>query len=112
MKRVFVTAIACGVWLTGVTSAAALYAIDRAGTVPSSAVASYQPRHAAELTEKAANPDEELAVRAPIAVPVRRVAPVTRALPVEAPPHRDISQMVCAPARELDMGSGHVQICE
>jgi hypothetical protein len=107
MKRVFVAAIACGVWLTGVTSAAALYAIDRGGSVPASAFASYQPRHAAELTVKPANPDEELVV-----AKVRRVAPVTRPLPVEAPPHRDISQMVCAPARELDMGSGHVQICE
>jgi len=45
--------------------------------------------------------------------PVRR-GPAHRSQLVTLPPPspRDIDEMTCAGWRELDMGSGHVQICE
>jgi hypothetical protein len=39
------------------------------------------------------------------------VAPIHLVAPIQKKP-RDISAMGCAEWRDLDMGSGHVQICE
>jgi hypothetical protein len=109
MKRLVVTAIACGVWLSGVTSAAALtYVLDR--PLEPSSMATYQSRRAAELVVRPAAAFEDPSVKVGRAGAWRVPAPVAR--PVEPSPPRDITDMTCAPPRELDMGRGHVQICE
>jgi hypothetical protein len=113
MKRVFVTAIVCGVWLSGVTSAAALtYVLDRPLTPSPASMAAYQPRHAAELTDRstAADEDPSVVVRADRPAAQRAPTPRVHAVQPEAP--RDIQEMLCAPPRDLEMGSGRVTVCE
>jgi len=113
MKRVFVTAIVCGVWLSGVTSAAALtYVLDRPLAPSAASMATYQPRHAAELTDRSAAADEDPSVVVRAHRPGAPSTPTPRVHAVAPESPRDIQQMICAPPRDLDMGSGRVTICE
>jgi hypothetical protein len=108
MKRRTAIAVTVGVWLAAVGSAAALtYDLNRPLSFAGVAI------------EGAATPSGA-EVAAPLAVPVLYVSTLTR---VGAAPHRpvapggrkpitEISQMRCADWRELNMGSGHVQVCE
>jgi hypothetical protein len=113
MKRVFVAAIVCGVWLSGVSSAAALtYVLDRPLTPSATYTPIYQPRHAAELNDRAAAADEEPSLAPRVAHPAALRAPAPREHAVQPESPRDIKEMVCAPPRDLDMGSGRVTICE
>ena len=110
MKRIILTAIACGVWLSGVTSAAALtYVLDRSPTPPTNGMASpSQALRGVDDQDKTV-----IEVTSTVAMHARRGL-AHRLQPVTLPPPspRDIDEMTCAGWRELDMGSGHVQICE
>ncbi len=110
MKRWIITAIACGVWLSGISSAAALtYVLDRPLVPPATSLEDARTRHASDVHERRALLDSQLLVAVR---PVARSTPPSRARPTPPPLPRDITQMTCAPPRELDMGSGRVQICE
>ena len=110
MKRIIVTAIACGVWLSGVTSAGALtYVLDRSPTPPTNGMASpSQALRGVDDQDKTVVEFAATVVRPPARPHAHHALPVT--LPPPSP--RDIDEMTCAGWRELDMGSGHVQICE
>lgn len=106
---------ALGVWLVGLGSAAALAAVLNAPNVPrleSDAVPAYDRVTAVSIVAPAQPTDSVLQV-----APVTIVGPYARAArpaPAEVKPEvsRDISAMTCGPARELDIGSGRVQVCE
>ena len=55
-------------------------------------------------------PPDEATLQVPTVTIVGRIPPRSVAAP--APTTRDISEMRCTQWRELDMGSGHVQVCE
>ncbi|HWW88580.1 MAG TPA: hypothetical protein VNZ26_33530 [Vicinamibacterales bacterium] len=112
MKRRTAIAVTVGVWVAAVGSAAALtYDLNR-------------PIHLPGATAQLAVPIN--AEQAPVAEPVLELQPVLY-IPtitvVGQMPHRpgvtrepnpaiDIPWMHCADWRELDMGSGRVQVCE
>jgi len=111
MKRRTAIAVTVGVWVAALGSAAALtYDLNR-------------PMHLAGATAQLAVPIH--AERAAVAESVLELQPVLY-IPtitvVGQMPHRpgvrepkpavDISRMQCADWRELDMGSGRVQVCE
>ena len=121
MKRSLVAAMALGVWLSGIASAAALtYELDRPLTPP--------PGTADLVVSHVTAPEVIRDVgSATLEVPLVRVVghvrhapallarPAILAPPLTTPPAlptRDIDEMNCASWRELDMGSGRVQICE
>jgi hypothetical protein len=115
MKRYALAAMALGVWLTGAASAAALtYELHRPLTPPKGTTDLVMSRGAAA---------EELRAEAPVPLEVpttiivgRRVAAgghtAPLLVPATPPEPKDIDEMSCAEWRELDMGSGHVRICE
>jgi hypothetical protein len=113
MKRSILTVITCAVWLSGVSSAAALtYVLDRPLTPVASATE--MTRHAGVMHRASALdlPGTFSVHHARPLPPAPRAAAVHVVLPQAPPEPRDIADMSCAPPRELDMGSGHVQICE
>jgi hypothetical protein len=113
MKRIIITAMACGVWLSGVTSAAALtYVLDRPVSPPSTSAMT----QATQALRGLGDPGNVL-VSEDTSVKIERMTPSSPAHPVQPvtlppPSPRDIDEMTCAGWRDLDMGSGHVQVCE
>jgi len=112
MKRRTAIAVTVGVWVAGLGSAAALtYDLNR-------------PMHLAGARSPLAKPIN--AEQAAVAEPVLELQPVLYIPTItvvgqlphgpgvtrEPKPAVDISLMHCADWRELDMGSGRVQICE
>jgi len=114
IPRKRILALTVAVWLAAAGSAAALtYELNRP-LVERPFPAASAPRTPAAsppgVTDQA-EPSESLVLRLP---PITIAAPaVHRPLvaPIQKKP-RDISAMGCAEWRDLDMGSGHVQICE
>jgi len=110
-----IVTLTVSVWLAAAGSAAALtYELNRPwdGERPAlMVVGPASPRAPAlETVEAIASsvvllPPAHIVAQAP---PRHRVARADKALP--AP--RDISAMSCADWRDLDMGSGHVQVCQ
>ncbi len=113
MKRSTVAAAALGVWLAGAVSAAALAHVLRAPTPLTTPIDS----RASTVAEAIAG-QEVLASEAPQILRIPVVTIVGRiaqraAKPVDAAPVvRDITEMRCQGWRDLDMGSGRVQVCE
>jgi hypothetical protein len=110
MKKRTAVAVTMGVWVAALGSAAALaYELNR-------------PVHWAEAISKVAAPIGNAAYAG--AQPVAELSPViyVPAVTVVGTVHRpalapgpkpvDISKMHCAAWRELDMGSGRVQVCD
>jgi hypothetical protein len=114
-KRALV-ALTVSVWIAAVGSAAALtYDLNQPlqwRTAPSDASppAGASPVLAAVAPAAPVAAREEAVLRIPTVTIVGRIAP--RAVPAPAPTTRDISEMRCKEWRDLDMGSGHVQVCE
>jgi hypothetical protein len=115
VKRRTVLALTVGVWLAAIGSATALtYELNRplspsatSWTLTSSAVA---PSDLRNVTAP-----EGAQAQSVLYIPVITIVGQTpRREPLVREPKvaRDISKMNCADWRELDMGSGHVQICE
>ena len=115
MKRYALAAMALGVWLTGAASAAALtYELDRPLTPAKGTTDVLLSKTPAseELRSEGVVPVE---IQATTIVGHRHVAkrlPAPLIIPATAPEPRDIDDMTCAEWRELDMGTGHVRICE
>ncbi|HEV3192572.1 MAG TPA: hypothetical protein VGY54_18815 [Polyangiaceae bacterium] len=114
IPRKRIMAITVGVWLAAAGSAAALtYELNRplvehpspAANVPGTSAAS-----PLTLTDRA-DARESFVLQLP---PITIVGPVPhRPLATRAEKKaRDISAMRCAEWRDLDMGSGHVQVCQ
>lgn len=118
MKNRTAVAVTLGVWLAAIGSAAALtYDLNRPllpEPVTARLVEPLHAAHSAAITE-ATSPREHLLVVPTITLVAQNVqrthAPVVNEA-VATPSLRDISQMHCADWRELDMGSGHVQVCD
>ena len=120
VKRRTVVALGMGVWLAAIGSATALtYELNRplSPSVPSSSATS------STVTSSAVAPSDLRRVTAPegaeaqsvLYIPVITIVGETpRRAPIVREPKvaRDIAKMNCADWRELDMGSGHVQVCE
>jgi hypothetical protein len=115
MKRRTAIAVTVGVWLAAAGSAAALtYDLNR-------------PLHLAKTTLLRAAPVSAMHAAAPVSeiesvlviptitvvgrAPRNRDRDRDRAV-VPEPKAREFSDMVCSDWRELDMGSGRVQVCE
>jgi hypothetical protein len=116
MSKWAVFAVTTGVWVTAVGSAAALtYGLNRPLRA-ADIVSHHATRHAAAPNTAFAAVVEPVSesqsvLRVPTITVVGYVAEhdaVARA-PEKAV---DISQMHCSDWRELDIGSGHVQVCE
>jgi hypothetical protein len=115
MKRSIVAAIACSVWLSAAASAAALtYELNRPllPRPPSTTVVPPPP----PLTRTTSGLRESLPF-AVLEIPVITIvgkAPARAAPPRPAAPQlpHDITTMNCTTWRDLDMGSGRVQLCE
>jgi hypothetical protein len=114
--RRFLFAVTAGVWVTALGSAAALaYVLDRP----------LQPRMEEKQVAAAPAPresvDQVIAAVRPSA-PVLQIPPITivgsapakRAafIPKPVKPAPDITEMNCSQWRDLQMGSGRVQVCE
>jgi hypothetical protein len=111
MKRRTAIAVTVGIWLAAAGSAAALtYDLNR-------------PLHLAKTTSLRAAPVDAMHAAAPVpeiesvlVIPTITVvgrAPRNRNRTVAPEPKaREISDMVCSDWRDLDMGSGRVQVCE
>jgi hypothetical protein len=114
MERFVIAAIGCGVWLAGAASAATLAHVLRSPLAPPAALAEIMPSPAVLRLDRAfevASPGV-LAIP-PITIVGRRVVVAPRVAPAPAPVvHRDITVMNCADWRDLEMGSGRVQICQ
>jgi hypothetical protein len=111
MKRSILTVITCAVWLSGVSSAAALtYVLDRPLTPVASAAETTRRADVTHLGDGLDLPGTFSVHHPRPVLPAPRAAAVHAVLPPPEP--RDIADMSCAAPRELDMGSGHVQICE
>lgn len=115
MKRSIVAAITCSVWLSGAASAAVLtYELHRPLLPSIPSVASVEP--SPRLTTSASGVLEN-AVPNVLAIPAvtivgQVVRPASRARAGAPALPRDIATMNCAAWRDLDMGSGRVQICQ
>jgi hypothetical protein len=107
-------AAALGVWLVGIGSASALVAVLNAPLVPKVAPKMDEVVPTAPAVTAAAPATGTESVLMVPAVTIVGKQRATRRAPVEVKPEvsRDISAMQCGEARELNMGSGHVQICE
>ena len=114
IPRKRIMAVTVGVWLAAAGSAAALtYELNRP-LVERQASAATSPRlltASAATVVDGAEPTESFVLQLPPTTIVARAAhrPVTARAEKAT---RDISTMRCADWRSLDMGSGHVQICE
>jgi hypothetical protein len=110
VKRNTAIAVTVAVWVAAVSSAAALaYDLNRplSGRAASQLVVPLPAARAA-----VAKPTQEL--EPVLYIPtITIVAQAPRRPAVStAPKPRDLSQMNCANWRELDLGSGRVQVCE
>jgi hypothetical protein len=105
-------AAALGVWLVGIGSAAALVAVLNAPLV--SRIDKVLPTAPVVADVEPATPVTASVLTVAAVTIVGQRPRATRRAPVEVKPDvsRDISAMRCGEARELTMGSGHVQICE
>jgi hypothetical protein len=110
MKKWILGAAAGGAWLSALGSAAALTVVLGRPAVPYESMSTSLPRHGTEVVEVASDG---------LAIPVTTI--VSRTVRVAASSHervvpavqpRDISGMNCEGWRELQMGSGMVQICQ
>jgi hypothetical protein len=104
-----------GVWLVGLGSAVALAAVLNAPYVPRLDSPPAQPTDAVMTVSivAPAQPQASILLVPPVTI-IGHYARAARPVPDEVKPEvsRDISAMTCGPTRELDMGSGHVQVCE
>jgi hypothetical protein len=114
IPRKRIMAITVAVWLAAAGSAAALtYELNRplverpwpAAIAPSSRAAS--PPTAIDRSE----PKESFVLQLP-PITIVAQAPHRAAVARAERKARDISAMRCAEWRDLDMGSGHVQVCQ
>jgi hypothetical protein len=119
LKTRAIAILTVGVWTAAVGSAAALtYDLNRPlkwkGETPElsspTGEASPQPVTVAPVATAPSAAQEETVLQVPTITIVGRPPPRSVAAP--APTTRDISEMRCAEWRDLDMGSGHVQVCE
>ena len=113
--RNLIVAVTVSVWLAAAGSAAALtYELGRPLVGRSAPVVSVSPSTSAEAPAlDKVEPLEASLVYLPsvqLLAPRPHLAFVARAEKKVAP--RDISVMNCADWRDLDMGSGHVQVCQ
>jgi hypothetical protein len=111
MKPSTLFAVACGVWFSGAVSAAALAYVmhPRApSTIMSDSQASSGPRPAQEALASEA----PYVLEIPVVTIVGRIAARTPRAVVESPVARDVGDMRCSDWRDLDIGSGRVQICK
>jgi hypothetical protein len=116
MSKWTVVAVTAGVWLTAVGSAAALtYGLNRPLHF-ADGTSQHRPRHAAPpntavvgIVEPAR--ETQSILRLPT---INIVGQVDERHGVSTAPKDavDISQMRCSEWRELDIGSGHVKVCE
>ncbi|MGH7295700.1 MAG: hypothetical protein ACRELB_12230 [Polyangiaceae bacterium] len=114
MKRSILAAITCGVWVSAAASAAALtYGLNRPLRAPASFVAP-EPSPPLTSSESTTLPDEVPSLlEVPVTTIVARVVHSgARAAALAPSPPRDIAAMSCAGWRDLDMGSGRVEICQ
>ena len=116
MKRSIVIAITCSVWLSGAVSAAALTYELRRPLLPSTPSVVSLERSSPPLTTTASGVLEDATPNV-LEIPVvtivgRAVRPASRARARKPALPRDIATMNCAGWRDLDMGSGRVQMCE
>jgi hypothetical protein len=115
MKRSIVGVVACAVWLSAAASAAALTYELNCPLVPSAASATMirppSPFTAATsgLLESAAPNVLEIPAITIVGRFSKRAVPARAAAP-ELP--RAMATMNCTGWRDLDMGSGRVQVCE
>jgi hypothetical protein len=117
MKRRTAIAVTVGVWIAALGSAAGLE-YDLNGTPH------FASAHLANVTSQPATPlaaaSQASAPAAAEMQPVLYIPTITivgsmrrLVVPEPKPPVApDISKMQCADWRELDMGSGHVQVCQ
>jgi hypothetical protein len=110
MKKSTAIAVTVAVWVAAAGSAAALaYDLNRplSGGAASQLVVPLSAERAA-VAKPAQEPERVLYIPT-----ITIVAQAPRRPAVSsAPKPRDLSQMHCANWRELDLGSGHVQVCE
>jgi len=114
IPRKRIMAITVGVWLAAAGSAAALtYELNRPLVEqPSSATIAPSSRSApAAIVFDRTELSESFVLQLPPITIVARALHRPVVAPTEKKP-RDISAMRCAEWRDLDMGSGHVQICQ
>jgi|SRR5580658_84468 hypothetical protein len=111
-----IVAFTVSVWLAASGSAAALtYELGRASVGQSAPALSARAAASVEspALERAESIESSL-VYLPsariVATPRPRLNAVARGAPQAVA--RDISAMICADWRDLDMGSGHVQVCQ
>ena len=109
MKRRAAIAVTAGVWVAAVGSAAALtYDLNRPLHWADTTVLRTTPVYAARAAEPATEMTSVLNIPTITIVghlPHHPVVPLV-------PKARDIVDMKCADWRDLDMGSGRVQVCE
>jgi len=114
IPRKRIMAITVGVWLAAAGSAAALtYELNRPLVEhPSPATTAPSSRGAPVPTAfDRIEPSESFVLQLPPITIVARAFHRPVVAPTEKKP-RDISAMRCAEWRDLDMGSGHVQVCQ
>jgi hypothetical protein len=114
-KRILV--LTASVWLAASGSAAALtYELNRPLSTDGAVQVSTAPSSAAPLLpigpEGVGTASVYLAPVTGVGRPPQRRAAVGSESRETGAAHRDIGAMRCADWRDLDMGSGHVQVCE
>jgi len=110
MKRSIAAAVACSVWLTGIASAAALTQVLEVPVAPSTVLARI-PEYGSMRRLAAPEGAVHSVLQVPVVTIVARSARIAAVAPAVAAP-RDIAEMSCAGWRDLDIGSGRVQICQ
>jgi hypothetical protein len=107
------TLAAAAVWLAGFAAMTALvYALGRPPQIRPEP-ASLSPRHPtiSEISDGLSMTTAPALEMPMVIIAVHRARPAApRPAPTARP--RDISEMNCAPWRDLEMGSGRVQVCE
>jgi hypothetical protein len=116
MKRSIAAAIACSLWISGAASAATLtYELNRP-LVPEKRLTTTSveksPPLAANIPGTATGFLESSVLQIPVVTIVGRAATSSPRPRVVEPGPRDIGTMNCGEPRELDIGSGSVQLCE
>jgi hypothetical protein len=112
MKRRTAIAVGVGLWIGGLGSAGAL-TYDLSRTLPLAGATS-QP--AAPISASGAAFAAPVSERQPViyvpTITIVAQGPRRSAVVGDPKPAKEIGQMQCADWRELDMGSGRVQVCE
>jgi hypothetical protein len=113
MKRSIIAALAGVSWLAATASAAALTYTLHGPPMPPAAPVEGRSNEVPvlEVSENATSEVGEIRAPTVLQVPVVRIVART-SVPRVAPVPRPIREMKCADWRDLDMGSGRVQICE